>query len=664
MNSNTTYPVLDDENERLDALRRTGIVESQPEQAYDDITALAATICQVPIAVVSFVEEDFQWFKSCVGLDVDRTSRDVSFCAHAMFSPDLFIIPDATGDQRFANNPLVTGEPNIRFYAGYPLKDDDGHALGSLCVIDREPRDLSEKQLEALRILGRQVESQMRLRQRNAELAEQIEIARAAEQTASNLAALDSLTQLPNRRHFMHRLNGTLSAWRTPGKAQPKPTRSGEVISPGIAVLFLDLDHFKVVNDSLGHAAGDELLRVIANRLSSALRNPNIGHHPDSDTNGDLVARLGGDEFCVLLTNLVDPANAFVVAERIRDMLRRPIELPNGKQHRIGVSIGVMTADARGSETASDLMASADTALYAAKRAGRDLVRGFDPDLRDQALQRLTIEHDLRAILDVDRDDQASVNHIRAQFGVLEPYYQPVVDLATNKPVGVEALIRWDHAEQGLLPPIRFVPFAEENGLIKPLGSHVLHTACAQLAMWKREEPTPEIGAMSVAINVAVRQLYDDDILREVDSALELSGIDPSQLHLEISESVMVADQRVGSRLNDLRKLGVQLLLDDFGTGYSSLSCLHRFPLNGIKLDKSFLSAMDNQSRNARLVESAISLAHNIGLTVTAEGLETPEAVQQFKDFGCDFAQGYYFARPLKAKRVTEHLLRPARLVA
>ena len=653
-----TYPLPDDEPARLQALNDLGILGAPSEKGFDDVVRLASLICDVPVAMVNFVAADTQWTQACVGISIESVPRDVTFCAHTILSDELMVVPDATLDRRFASNPFVVNPPHVRFYAGYPLKDEAGHRLGSLCVADVRPRELSEGQRASLLALGRQAETHLRLRRRNQELAGQLIRSEAAERISNYLATRDPLTDLPNRRLFLEKLDAACApdAPATPADEGDGGARRNP---PGgyVGLLFLDLDHFKVVNDSLGHGAGDELLRVMARRLVTCLR--------DSDTVGRftprrdrLVARMGGDEFCVLLPGLADPADADAVAGRVRDALKVPAPLADGRQHTCGVSIGIAVADPSGRDAATasvaaeNLLANADVALFEAKRAGRDEIRRFDPQMREATLQRLTVECDLRQALEPAAADDGAAGDPQ-----IFPAFQPIVSLADGQPVGAEALARWCHPVRGLLSPAAFIPVAEETGLVRPLGQQILRAACASFAGWKRRRrQAGDDASPKLSVNVAVRQLYEGDIVAVVRDALAESGLDAADLALEITEGVMIVDGQIGRRLDDLRDLGVGLHLDDFGTGYSSLSCLHRFPLTGIKLDKSFVDALAERPRNAKLIESLINLAHHLGLTVTAEGLETARSVNQLRDLGCDYAQGYYFSKPLPAAEAEAYL--------
>ena len=416
----------------------------------------------------------------------------------------------------------------------------------------------------------------------------------------------DTLTGLPNRALFRDRVRHALQ----------RSTRHG---GPNMAVLFLDLDDFKTVNDSLGHQAGDELLVQVAKRLLSATRG------------SDTVARLGGDEFAVLVDEADCDDKATVVADRIGRALAAPFTV-SGRPARVGSSIGIARpADGDGEP---ELLRNADVAMYCAKRRGQGGHVVFETAMHQQVVERVEAEGALREALAEGRDPAESGLWIA---------YQPIVDLASGAIVGAEALVRWQRVEQGALSPSEFVPMAEETGLIIPLGRWVLAEACRQAAAW------PANG-LRVSVNLSGRQLDDADLLDDVASALDRSGLDPHQLTLEVTESTLMRDtERVAAVLSSLRALGVRVALDDFGTGYSSLSYLHRMPVDVLKIDKSFVDRIDAGGQEAALARSILMLAESLDLQAVAEGVETEAQRDTLRGFGCPLAQGFWFSRPLVA---------------
>ncbi|MBD0319777.1 MAG: EAL domain-containing protein, partial [Gemmatimonadetes bacterium] len=416
----------------------------------------------------------------------------------------------------------------------------------------------------------------------------------------------DALTGLPNRPFFMQRLTAALVRHRR-----------GETAPPG--VLFLDLDRFKVVNDSLGHHVGDELLVAVAGRLRGCVR--------ETDT----VARFGGDEFAVLLEELDDPGYATQVAERIAAAVAGPVNL-SGYEVFTGASIGIALGD-EGHDRPEYLLRNADMAMYRAKANGAARYEVFDRAMHARALARLQMETDLRRAL------------ARGEFIL---HYQPIVALSTGRIIGVEALCRWQHPEQGLIPPGDFIGTAEETGVIVPLGDWVLEEACTRLAEWRREFAHARI-AMSV--NLSARQFAHGGLIPHILRTLARTGLDARHLKLELTESVLMeGGGATAAMLQELSSLGIELQLDDFGTGYSSLAYLHRFPIAALKIDRSFVSRMQPENPTTQLVRSIAGMARGLSLAVTAEGVETADQLDRVREMGCDFAQGFLISPPLPAE--------------
>ena len=427
------------------------------------------------------------------------------------------------------------------------------------------------------------------------------------EQQLKHQAYHDSLTNLPNRTLFMDRLEHTL--------ARSYRQRTD------IAVLFLDLDRFKIVNDSLGHDVGDQLLQSVTQRLCRCLRP------------GDTVARLGGDEFTILMEDVEDVKDVIYVAERIAEELHSPFNLQG---HRIFVTTSIGIAVGHAPESTPDtLIRDADVAMYRAKRKGPSRYEVYDPEMNARALERLTLENDLWQA--VRRDE-------------LRVHYQPKVRLSNQELVGFEALVRWQHPVQGLIMPGDFIPLAEDTGMILGIGQWVLHEACRQAKVWQtRFSDKP----LQMSVNLSARQLQQAGLVREIAEVLEETGLYPSCLKLEITESVVMEDAEATIRtLRDLKRLGVRLAIDDFGTGYSSLSYLRRFPVDNLKVDRAFVSNIGINTEDTEIVRAIITLAQALGLTVTAEGVETAEQASQLTALGCDWAQGYYFSKPVPADSV------------
>ena len=442
---------------------------------------------------------------------------------------------------------------------------------------------------------------------------------RAEEMLAHN-AFHDGLTNLPNRALFLDRLQHAL----TLSKRHPNYK---------FAVLLIDVDEFKIVNDSLGHSAGDELLIQIAQRLRESVRRVDTVSRPRvSEVSGKLasdgnLARLGGNEFTILLDDIRDPIEAVRVAERIQADLATPFVI-NQEEIVISASIGIASSTSPHTQ-AEDLVRDADIAMYRAKRAGKARCEVSDTAMHANAVKRLRLETDLRKALD---------------HGEFRVYYQPIVSLQTGKIAGFEALTRWQRPE-GVVPPMEFIGVAEETGLIVPMNRKLLREACERLRSWQAEFPSDPPLAMSV--NVTSREFALPDLAGEIGKCLDQTGIDPSCLQLEIIETIAMGDaEKSGHVLAQLKALGVRLSIDDFGTGYSSLSRLRRIPVDTLKIDRAFISNMDRDPENCAIVRAIIILAHNLGLKVVAEGAETEEHVNLLKQFDCEMAQGYFFSRP------------------
>lgn len=420
----------------------------------------------------------------------------------------------------------------------------------------------------------------------------------------------DALTGLPNRLLFRDRMEQALAVSRRLGTS--------------VALLFVDLDRFKVINDTLGHEAGDLLLQEVARRLVGCMREE------------DAVARTGGDEFVVIQKGLAHPEDAALLATRILEEAGRPFSLA-GHEIVTSLSIGISLCPQDGDD-AGALLKNADAAMYRAKEKGRNGYQYYSNEMTAAGVERLQLESDLRLAL--QRDE-------------LRVHYQPQVDLATGRIVGAEALVRWQHATRGMVPPAVFIPMAEDSGMIGRIGEWVLNTACRDARAWQLQGLPP----LRVAVNVSGRQLAHDDVAERVAVALRSAGLDATWLEVEVTESVVMQDAaRAISTLNTLKEMGVALAIDDFGTGYSSLSYLKRFPIDKLKIDKSFVDGMVEDPGDAAIAIAIIAMAHSLRHTVIAEGVETEAQVDFLRVQGCDEAQGYYFCRPLAAPAFTEFL--------
>lgn len=721
----TSIPKNRTEAARLKSLHSYEILDTPPEEAFDRITRLASRLIGTPVALVSLVDAERQWFKSRIGLDVEETPRDVAFCDHAIRTPDVMTVEDATQDLRFEKNPLVIGDPQIRAYAGAPLTSPHGDRLGTLCVIDFAARSFSDEDLSLLDDLARMVMDELELRRlatvaRSArqhlfdaidalpdafvlydaddrlvicnqryrdvyskttnllvpgtrfedvlrggvargqlpdavgreeewvlERMEQhlnppdvpieqrlpdnrwlrieerrtrdgglvgfrIDITehKRREELLEKLAATDGLTGLPNRTHFLDRL--TLSV--------ANAERTGLLMG----LMFLDLDGFKHVNDTLGHGVGDEILQAVAARLRDCCR--------DTDT----VARLGGDEFAIIVANIEDKNGVIMFAERIIAALTAPFEI-GPHEIQIGTSIGITIFPDDFSET-EGLIQNADQALYRAKEEGRGCWQLYDAAFQAEAQRRRTVEQELRRAVD---------------NGEFILHYQPQIDVLSGTVTGSEALLRWLHPEKGLLPPAEFIPIAEQTRLIIPMGEWLLHEVCRQIGEW-RSAGLPEIVC---AANISTLEFRQPDFVKRVQLALDEHGLDPALLELEITES-MAMDDRVDPMgvFNALNELGVRIAIDDFGTGYSSLGRLKNFPVDRLKIDRSFVDDICTRWDHAAISASVIQLGHTLNLQVIAEGVETIDQLEFLLDSGCHDMQGFYFSKPLPVDEFADYV--------
>jgi diguanylate cyclase (GGDEF)-like protein/PAS domain S-box-containing protein len=435
---------------------------------------------------------------------------------------------------------------------------------------------------------------------------------KAFEDQLTHQAFHDPVTGLANRALFAERVRHAIARTRREHQS--------------VAIVFLDLDDFKTINDSLGHAAGDEVLAEVAKRLATSVRAT------------DTAARFGGDEFALLLEDIEGVQEAADTAERVLEMLALPLRVAHKELSlRCSIGISVVSEDAPGG--AEELIRDADAAMYRAKRDGKGSYRLFEPEMHEGVLARLELRTDLQRAIATEQ---------------LELYYQPVVRIADGSISGVEALLRWRHPERGMIPPDQFIPLAEETGLIVPIGRWVLREGCRHAR--RLRDALPADAAPSMSINLSVKQLQHSDVIADVRDAVQEAGIDPSALTLEITETVLMADTDLAvTRLNELKALGVRLALDDFGTGYSSLSYLSRFPVDILKMDRSFLC--DGASPEmSELASAVLALGTTLNLRVVAEGIEQPEQWTSLRELGCEFGQGFLFARPMDAESAIEHL--------
>jgi diguanylate cyclase (GGDEF)-like protein len=502
-------------------------------------------------------------------------------------------IRDASSDAAQPFNPELTA----RSWLVLPLRSDSG-TTGCFGLVGDPPRCFTDEDREFFELI-----------------AERVELALDGARRANELVRMayhDTLTGLPNRALLVDRLEQVLV----------RQHRAG----PRAAVLLLDLDNFKLINDSLGHHVGDQLLIAVGNALSTTVRP------------GDTVARLGGDEFVVLLPEVADAPEAVHLAECISSSLHQPFAIAD-RQVVVSTSIGVALSEPE-QDRPERLLRSADLALYKAKDNGRGRHELFDPHLEASAVERMQLEADLRVALGCEQ---------------LQVHYQPIIELDAGDIVGWEALVRWRHPQRGLISPATFIPVAEETGLIVPIGEWVLATACRQLHRWMALGGRKDL---TMSVNVSARQFREPALIDQIVHVIETTGIAAHCVKLEITESAVMQDAHAAERtLRSLKGLGVQVAIDDFGTGYSSLSYLKRFPVDTLKIDRSFVDGLGSDPQDTAIVRSVVALAQTLELTVTAEGIETPGQQAHLRLLGCDFGQGYFFGRPVDAASAEAHFV-------
>ncbi|VVE09826.1 diguanylate cyclase [Pandoraea iniqua] len=708
-------PVLPMETERLAALAEYGLGSDRPLPSLDVVVRIAAHMFDVPVAAVNMVGNDHVFFAAAAGFsdgDVDM-SRDASFCAHAILQDAVLVVPDATRDDRFHDNPLVTGPSQVRFYAGVPLMSVGGHALGALCVIDTKPNhNFSAVDGERLRELARMASDRLELRrvelfverdrrtfaepERRSPTA-MIRFDESGKILEWNLAAatlygydiadgpgltletlvpehgrpslrdriaqvvaagsVDGVT-MPSVVYGLRRdgieflLSASLFCWRENGvltfnahvhdlsalrdeKDALKRLASTDVLTgvanrasfyrnteitsasmTGAAVVIIDLDGFKDVNDTLGHEVGDGILCEVSRRLTALAR-------PD-----DTVARIGADEFALLLPGVTKTADARLFADAAAAAIAEPMVI-GGFDVRVTACCGIAVSPQHAHEALS-LISNADLALSRAKHHGPGQVFVFVEALRMEAVARRVYNIEL---------------HRAVNDGEFVLFYQPQVDFADGSLTGAEALIRWRHPQRGLLSPAAFLPALERGPLAAAVGAWVLDEACAQAAFWRRNGAT----AFRIGVNLFGLQFRIGSVVDEVIAVLNRHGLPPQALELEVTESIVLDDDVVLDALRRLRDYGVGIAFDDFGTGYASISLLRRYPLSRIKIDRSFVQAMVESERDASVVRALVDMTRSFDLRTTAEGVETAEQRDNLRQLGCDEGQGYLFGKPMPA---------------
>ncbi|MBA3343598.1 MAG: EAL domain-containing protein [Gemmatimonadaceae bacterium] len=594
-------------------LRPATPYDTLPEESFDRIARLAAGCMRAPVAIVSLVDDDRHVVKSSVGLTGrSRVWRKVPLALRyvrqvAASGRSIFVSNSGEPIDAALSGVDSTGRtPDGVAYAVAPLMIHSGHVIGTICVVDSAPHAWTHTEITCLADLA--VASVIEL-----ELRSDLSLKRQTQEHLLYSTLHDALTGLPNRSLFTERLR----------HAMKRAARHPDDL---FAVLFLDLDRFKDVNDRLGHFAGDELLRAVARRLEACLR-------PE-----DTVARLSGDEFAILLESITETSDAGRVAERIEEALSFPINL-GGAEITTSASMGIVTSSISPDQP-EQLLRSADMAMYRAKAAGRARYEMFDRAMHTDALARLQLETDLRRAVEN--------NEFRL-------HYQPMVSLRSGRITGLEALIRWEHPQQGLIQPADFIPVAEETGLIVPIGRWVINEACRQVKEWQASHHRDV--ALTMGVNLSAKQFAQPDLLDQLFHALDSTGVSGSSLRLEITETAIIDKGRYATGvLTQIKALGVQVSLDDFGTGYSSLSYLHGLPIDAIKIDRAFVGTMDTDENSLRLVRTILTLAEIVGVRAEAEGICTAEQLRELRALNCEQGQGYLFSAPMTPDAVNEVL--------
>ncbi len=627
-----------DDNDAIHEDYRKILAAPRDADALADAEALIFGIAEEEARPDGINYEIASAYQGAEGIEMVRESIE-SRQPYALAFVDMRMPPGMDGLQTIKRICEIDSEIQIVIctaYSDYSFGDIMDRFSGSdRLLFLRKPFDNAEVSMLAATLttkwnLGQQAKMRVAqletlIEEHTAELRREIQERRAAQDKLQHQAFHDTLTGLHNRASLMERLERCIQ----------RQERDDDY---RFAVLFLDLDNFKLINDSLGHDVGDELLIMIADRLGYAVRAMDTVVPAFQDT----TARLGGDEFIVLLDGLQSTSDAVGVADRIAEQLEKPFDL-RGNETAVTASVGIAIADRR-YERPEDILRDADTAMYRAKGSGKARHAIFDEGLHAEALERLNLENDLRRALDDN------------EFHVV---YEPMVNTDSDEVTGFETLVRWDHAERGPVPPRVFIPVLEETGMITRLGQFVLRQACRDLRSWLERFPGRQ--DLHVSVNLSQSQILDPGLFEEIRGALAESDLTPAHLRVEITETPLVEQLEPTSRaLQTLKDMGIHILLDDFGTGLSSLSCLHRLPIDTLKIDRSFIVRMRDQREYAAIVHAVLTLAERMNLRVVAEGVENSEQMVELVSLGCQYIQGFHVCHSLRADEVDVMLRRGA----
>jgi diguanylate cyclase (GGDEF)-like protein len=595
-------------NQRRIAIRAYDILDTAPETNFDEIAQLAAAIFDCTFAAISFVDDDRQWFKAEVGLGVCETPISQSFCAHAIRQDDVMMVPDAAADARFARNPLVTGDLHLRFYAGMPIRASNGTPIGALCVIDpvARPGGITHLQRTTLKVLAAQVEAQLELRRALQRRDEQAEVQCELSNTLRFLAEHDTLTGLPNRAVFQRQLAAALNK-RATGASRT-------------AVMLVDVDHFKQVNDAYGHDAGDALLREFGVRLRRGLRAT------------DTVARLGGDEFGAILYGIDADETLDSLCRSLDERLREPLA-HHGRLIECRASIGVAVYPDH-AQTLDTIVKCADLALSAAKVRRGSIVL-FEKQMGDRFDDKLALLAQARVALQADR---------------IVPGYQPKIDLRSGSVAGFEALVRLRAADGLEESSEMFLTAFGHRELAAAIGERMMTQVLDDVRSWC----DAGLAFGRVAINSCAAEFASNDFAERMLGMLAARGIDPGLIELEVTEGIFLGrgSHHVARALALLSARGVRVALDDFGTGYASLSHLKQFPVDVLKIDRTFVRGVASDADDAAIVRALIGLGKSLGIETVAEGVETLEQARLVASWGCCTAQGYLYGAASSSRHV------------
>lgn len=591
-------PIPEDDIERVEELQSLRILDTAAEERFDRYTRLISDLYEFPVVLVTLVDRDRQWFKSSCGLDFRETRRDLSFCAHAIMESGVFIVPDARKDNRFADNPLVTGHPHIRFYAGSTVRGPSGHPLGTLCVIDRKPREFDDRQCAQLTQFAELVERELQQTHELDKLRAAIEFN----------AYYDPLTRLPNKRLLYDRLASLVAIREQEGGH--------------LAVVLFNVGGLRYINQAFGTSTGDELLREVGNRLERTA--------PASASMG----RLGGDEFVLIMP--APDANADDAAiETIRNALDRPYHA-GGREHFINFRTGVSVYPEHG-QTAHSLLDKAAAAIHTRESGDSTGTRHYSQSHALRISERLHMEARIKRGLDE---------------GNFRFEYQPIVSLADGRLSAVEALMRWDDEEIEDTSPVHFIPVAEQSGLILPLGQWAMGEVARQIGHWRDDD---ESWNLPVTVNISAPQLQHPEFARDLLAKLAAVDVPPKLVQIEVTEFSLVLDtRRVRENLETLQEAGVRSLIDDFGTGYCSMEYLRRMPVSTLKIDRAFVSGIPADRHDVAITRTILAMAQSLDLNTVAEGVERSDQLDLLRNEGCDHVQGFLLARPARPEAIPE----------